>query len=176
MVQRRELLAELTFRAFGGLLNVKPAFLQFQADRHRGGVLLFQFVTETGELIDPGLDAKQITALLGDTESTLPTVIAHVGHDVALPGVLAFGMPAHPHRQFVVAVGKHLGSHYHVLPHHGLDRELPAFEGRHGVFNDDARQQQRLRQRYVWVVAQLRGFFGRHRASLLTPHGRACGC
>ncbi|MNF67012.1 hypothetical protein D3C84_488160 [compost metagenome] len=153
---------------------MNPPFLQFQTDGHCCRMLLFQLMAKTGELIDPGFDTEQITALAVDPELPLPAVIAQVVHGRALPGVLVLGPPAHAHRQLVMPVGEDLGRHHHVLPHHGLDRELSAFKGRHDVFNDDTRQQQRLRQRHVRVVAQLSRFFSRHRASLLTPHGRAC--
>ena len=139
MVQRRQLFAQLPFGAFGGLLDLVAPFLQLQADRHPGRVFFLQLITEAGELIDPGFDTKHITALARDTELALPAVIAQVGHDFALPGLVTLGTPAHAHGQFVVTVGKHFAGHHHVLTHHGFDGELPAIEGRHGVFDRDAR-------------------------------------
>ncbi|MNS47361.1 hypothetical protein D3C72_798880 [compost metagenome] len=174
MVQCRQLLTELPLTALGGLLHLDPPFLQFEADGHRCHMLLFQFVAKTGELIDPGFDTVKITALTVHPELPLPTVVAQILHDSALPDILVLGPPAHANRQLVMPVGKDLGGDHHILPHHRLDRELPAVKGRHDVFYDNARQQQRLRQRHVRVVAQLSRFFSRHRASLLTPHGRAC--
>ncbi|MNS50397.1 hypothetical protein D3C72_830440 [compost metagenome] len=153
---------------------MNPPFLQFQTDGHCRRMLLFQLMAKTGELIDPGFDTEQITALAVDPELPLPAVVAQVVHGRALPDVLVLGPPTHANRQLVMPVGEDLGRHHHVLPHHGLDGELSAFKDRHDVFNDDTRQQQRLRQRHVRVVAQLSRFFSRHRASLLTPHGRAC--
>ncbi|MNK93990.1 hypothetical protein D3C87_1141800 [compost metagenome] len=141
MMQCCQLFAQLPFAAFGGLLHMKAAFLQFQADRHRGGVFLFQFITKTGELVDPGFDAKHMTALVHHAKPALPTVVAQVVHGFALPDLITLGPPANAHGQFVVPIGKHLAGDHHLLAHHGLDGELPAIEGRHGVFDHDARQQ-----------------------------------
>ncbi|MNK98008.1 hypothetical protein D3C87_1183590 [compost metagenome] len=174
MVQRRQLFAQLAFATFGGLLNVQAPFLQLQADRYGGDVFFLEFIAETGELIDPGFDAKHIAALIRYLKAALPAVVAHIGHDFAVPGFITFSPPAHAHCQLVVTVGKHFAGDHDVLPHHGLDRKLATVEGRHGVFNGNARQQQRLRQWHVRVVAQFSRFFSRHRASLLTPHGRSC--
>ncbi|MNT24182.1 hypothetical protein D3C72_1596420 [compost metagenome] len=140
MVQGCQIFAELPFGAFGRLLNVQSAFLQLKTDRHGGGMLFFQFVAKAGELVDPGFDAEHITALALDPKLALPAVVAQVGHDLALPDLIALGPPAHPHGQLVVTVGEHLAGHHHVLADHGLDRKLPAFEGRQGIFNHDSRQ------------------------------------
>ena len=155
MVQRRELLAELAFAAFGGLLHHRAAFLQLQRNRHRRAVLLFQFVLEAGEMVDPRFDAIQVAALLFGAELALPGVVALIGHDLGLPGFLAFLAPADAHGELVMAVGKHFAGHHHFAPGNRFGGELAAVESRHGVFDDDTWQQQRLRQRHVRVVTQL---------------------
>ncbi|MNR12539.1 hypothetical protein D3C85_1289010 [compost metagenome] len=167
MVQRRQVFAQLAFRTLRRLLDLVAAFLQLEADGHARQVLLLQLVAEAGKLIDPGLDTKDVTALLHHMELAPPAIIAQAGHDLGLPGLVAIGTPAHPHGQLIVAIGKHLAGHHHVLPRHGLDGKLPAIEGRHGVFDRDARQQQSLRQRHMRVVVELCRFFSSHRASLL---------
>ncbi|MNI15978.1 hypothetical protein D3C73_692960 [compost metagenome] len=139
-------------------------------------MLLLQLITEAGELIDPGLDAEHVTTLRPDAKHTLPTVIAHILHGLALPGLLPFGTPAHLHRQLVVPVGEHLAGDHHFLPHHRLDGKLATLKGRHGVLNRNPRQQQSLGQRDMGVVVQLRRCFASHRASLLyAPWTLCCG-
>ncbi|MNF30617.1 hypothetical protein D3C84_113620 [compost metagenome] len=162
MVQRGELFAELTFAALGGLLHHAPAFLQLQRHRYSSIVFLLQFILKTGELVDPRLDAIEEAPLVFRAELALPAVIALIGHDLALPGVFAFLAPADAHREFVVTVGKHLAGDHHLTAGNRLHGELPAIEGRHGVFDGNARQQQRLRQRHVRVVAQFRRSFSSH--------------
>ncbi|MNF98964.1 hypothetical protein D3C84_818460 [compost metagenome] len=139
MVQRGQRFAEWSFSAFGRLLDLIAPLLQLKTDRHPGRVLFFQLITEAGELIDPGFDAEHITALAVDAELALITVVAQLAHDVALPDFIVGGAPADPDRQFVMTVGEDFAGNDHVLPHHRFNGELPAIEGRHGVFDRDAR-------------------------------------
>lgn len=146
-MQLLQVLLQFAFAAFGRLLDLIAAFLQFQADGDAGGVFLAQFVAEAGEVIDPGLDAVLVRALLGHTERALPGIVALVAHGHAVPMVFAQAPPTDQDGQLVMAIGEHVACNLDTLALHGLDRKGPGVDHRCGVFNGDPGQQQSLGQR-----------------------------
>ena len=137
MVQQHQAVAQFVITAFGGLQHQAAALLQLQADWHASFMLLAQFVTEAGKGVDPGFDAILMAALAGDGKRALPTIVADIQHDHAVPAFISQGAPADQHRQFIVAIGKHFAGHMDPLAHHRLDGKLTVVDDRHGAFDRD---------------------------------------
>ena len=137
MVQQHQAVTQFVVTAFGGLQHQATALLQLQADRHASFMLLAQFVTEAGKGVDPGFDAVLMAALVGHGKRALPTIVADIKHDHAVPAFVSQGAPADQHRQFIVAIGEHFAGDMNPLAHHRLDGKLSVVDDRHGAFDRD---------------------------------------
>ncbi|MNC48140.1 hypothetical protein D3C75_972380 [compost metagenome] len=109
-------------------------------------VLLLQVVAIGGERVDPGLDAEQVRAQFGGGELGQPQVVARRVHGYAMPAPAVGLAPVEHHGQAVVAVAVDLAADRHRLAADGLGGEGAGFEHGLGVFDHDARRQQRLGQ------------------------------
>ncbi|MCY1421834.1 hypothetical protein D9M71_374990 [compost metagenome] len=146
LLQRLEFLTQHALTQFGALAQHQPAFFEFQRDLDTGVVLLLQVVAVRGERVDPGLDAEQVQADVAGGELGQPQVVAWRVHGHAMPAPAVGLAPVEHYRQAVVAIAVDLAAYREGLTADRLGREGAAVEHRLGVFDHDARRQQRLRQ------------------------------
>ncbi len=136
--QTFDLLTLLVLAALGGVHQMNAALFQFQIDRNARAELLLQLITIAAELIDPGFEAKHMTADRGRGEFTDPAVIAQLAHWRAVPVFFVGSTPADIDRHLVVPIGIDLAGHGNRLPDDRLGRKQATVNHRQRVFNHDA--------------------------------------
>ncbi len=146
LLQGLQLLAQGTAAQLDALAEHQSAFFQLQPHLDTGVVFLLQVVAISGERVDPGLDAEKVRAQFGGSELGQPKVVARRVHGHAMPAPAVGLTPVEHHCQAVVAVAVDLAADRHRLATDGLDGEGAGFEHGLGVFDHDARRQQRLGQ------------------------------
>ncbi|RMS13583.1 hypothetical protein ALP75_204038 [Pseudomonas syringae pv. actinidiae] len=144
--QTFKLFTLITLAALCGMHQMNAPFFQFQIDWHTRAELLFQFITVAAELVNPGFEAKYVTADSCRGEFTDPAVIAQLVHWRAVPVFFVGSAPANVHRHLVMPIGVDLAGHGDRLPDDRLGRKQPAVNHWQRVFDHDAGQLQRLGQ------------------------------
>ncbi|MNM80858.1 hypothetical protein D3C81_928400 [compost metagenome] len=128
VMQALQLLAQQPLAALDVLLKQLQAFLHLQRHGHPSGELLLQVMAVSGEGVDPGLDAEQVSALLDNGEVGLPQVVAGEHHRHAVPATALGLSPVEHYRQAVMPIGIDLAAHLYRLTDYRLDREHAAVQ------------------------------------------------